>query len=500
MQQHRPDFVQNDGGAGSVGIGRSHRKQLHNSDSILIGIPLKDDNNHEPTVQARQHHGRGGGGGNNQGNGLSLLGGGTAAGRHHGGGPGGARMTPLEIGMYVLLAAFCFAIVVFVVSCVVYASKFKPQVPAPYFPGSPLDSPPESSIPMMLPGGGIPMTSAAHHAALMANGNQMGVASLHQPPQQRYFGGGGSGRQMQEPTTNAHDWVWLGRTTLERTSGMLVPAANHNLNHAPQANSNQSHRNIRITANPGAEFNYNVSPSHHQMAAAVDSATYCKEKPGGRLGHKDATENLWKILPPPPPLPPHGARLDVNDPDYRPPVPPHRNIGVTAKLNNNNSGRPQPHCDSNARSGRRHHHHHHHHHRNNSGGGGGGGGGKRAAHNALRTHHDANHNHHLGDVTSSQPSAACDPDFQFTTPDSSKQHVAADVVKRATIVGNPMFSMQQHVEAHVDEDEAEERQHVAAMQQRGASKEELLALEDLNLGMDYQQIMEYFDNLKESNA
>lgn len=27
-----------------------------------------------------------------------------------------------------------------------------------------------------------------------------------------------------------------------------------------------------------------------------------------------------------------------------------------------------------------------------------------------------------------------------------------------------------------------------------------LALEELNLGMDYNQIMEYFDNLKESNA
>jgi hypothetical protein len=31
-------------------------------------------------------------------------------------------------------------------------------------------------------------------------------------------------------------------------------------------------------------------------------------------------------------------------------------------------------------------------------------------------------------------------------------------------------------------------------------QEELLGLEDLNLGMDYDQIMEYFDNLKESNA
>lgn len=51
-------------------------------------------------------------------------------------------------------------------------------------------------------------------------------------------------------------------------------------------------------------------------------------------------------------------------------------------------------------------------------------------------------------------------------------------VKRATVVGNPMFS------AEREEDR----------------KDDVLALEDLNLGMDYQQIMEYFDNLKESNA
>lgn len=58
-------------------------------------------------------------------------------------------------------------------------------------------------------------------------------------------------------------------------------------------------------------------------------------------------------------------------------------------------------------------------------------------------------------------------------------------MKRATIVGNPMFS----AECEEREREREER-----------PREDLLALEDLNLGMDYRQIMEYFDNLKESNA
>lgn len=31
-------------------------------------------------------------------------------------------------------------------------------------------------------------------------------------------------------------------------------------------------------------------------------------------------------------------------------------------------------------------------------------------------------------------------------------------------------------------------------------QDDIVGLEDLNLGMDYDQIMQYFDNLKESNA
>lgn len=103
--------------------------------------------------------------------------------RHHG---VGARMSPLEIGMYVLLAAFCFAIVVFVVSCVVYASKFKPQ-------------PPDS--PGLLTGAAVPVLAGAG-ARARAAANQL--ASGRRPPR--------------ESTTNAHDWVWLGRATLERAA------------------------------------------------------------------------------------------------------------------------------------------------------------------------------------------------------------------------------------------------------------------------------------------
>ncbi|XP_031773647.1 transmembrane protein 132E [Apis florea] len=181
---NRPEFVQNDGG-GTVGSHhhrerKTSREMAPDLHDILIGLPLKDENGHEhehkhehePLVQARQHR-------TAIANGMSSGGMGGVGIRHH----GGARMSPLEIGMYVLLAAFCFAIVVFVVSCVVYASKFKPQPP---------DSP--------LAGSALPVLSGAARARAAANQ----LASGRRPPR--------------ESTTNAHDWVWLGRATLERAA------------------------------------------------------------------------------------------------------------------------------------------------------------------------------------------------------------------------------------------------------------------------------------------
>lgn len=73
----------------------------------------------------------------------------------------------------------------------------------------------------------------------------------------------------QEPTTNAHDWVWLGRATLERASGMLVPAAINN----------NSHRAMRITTNPS------YSPPH----PVIDSSTYCKDRP------RKPADNHWNL-------------------------------------------------------------------------------------------------------------------------------------------------------------------------------------------------------------
>lgn len=103
--------------------------------------------------------------------------------------------------MYVLLTAFCFAIIVFVISCVVYASKFRPA---------------------MIESGLDPLTGLGK-----GNGN----------------GGSGAGGfrdvRLKESTTNAHDWVWLGRSTIDRQS---VPAAGDANPPQPQQ---QQHINAR---------------------------------------------------------------------------------------------------------------------------------------------------------------------------------------------------------------------------------------------------------------
>lgn len=68
-------------------------------------------------------------------------------------------------------------------------------------------------------------------------------------------GFGGAKPMSQEPTMNAHDWVWLGRSTLERSSGMLVPSMGNNKLHNINKNNNNNNQvddqnNMRIMSNP----------------------------------------------------------------------------------------------------------------------------------------------------------------------------------------------------------------------------------------------------------
>lgn len=244
-EKSRPDTVQNDGFSNRD---RYRGKELGDLADILIGIPLKDASHHEPTVQARQHRG------------MTQLG--TLNGLVSHKSAVHPDMTTLEIGMYVLLGAFCLAIAVFVVSCVVYASKFRP-VPIDAINGE------------------------------IQERDVLGLGLLREP------------KKTRESTTNAHDWVWLGRNTVDRSS-MGHELVNGNIWENPRGRSSyckllglcESNRlltsmtdsRIRITSNPlmytSAEpilQANSIEPTqrmrHYPMVSScsVDTSTYCKK-------------------------------------------------------------------------------------------------------------------------------------------------------------------------------------------------------------------------------
>ncbi|KAJ8975395.1 hypothetical protein NQ317_008610 [Molorchus minor] len=365
---HRPDILQNDGDAQ---LKLSYRilssSNLTEIINLYTGTPLKDENYQEPNSLARQYSG----------NSKGIL-------RKR----SQAHMTPLEISMYVLLAAFCCAIVVFVVSCVVYASKFKPI---------------EGNVTA-----GI-RPSAVNPSNLV----------IHREP-----------RKPRESTTNAHDWVWLGRATLDNSNRNSAAVNNNstdmriitnplNMNYAEPEDclaatsfSNPTHIELPSKAGVAGTSDINSNKS-------IDTSTYCKSKIGGgnnkpnvnndelqvwtsKLGDmkvllndaisrvtvdtwskfilhvKKEEQLMWDLdtraeslvkpvkgsfkiqnkPTPPPPLPPHGVFPERNKvvsdarDEYRPPVPPHRNIGITATS-----------LPSEVSSPRKIHHHHHHHSR-----------------------------------------------------------------------------------------------------------------------------------------
>lgn len=209
-------------------------------------------------------------------------------------------LTPLEIGMYALLGVFCLAILVFLVSCSVFAVRYRrKQIP--------------------------PVTATSDSVA------------------------------------HAHDWVWLGRATLERNSvntrcsQTLVPMADFNGNH--QADSLDS--NIKVqrrekkngtrqigsgcrTSNlsfPGSEISIRITTNPQElreeeiaMLEKSTSANIGNNTPNSAIAHNAGSatisrEKRVRIVtnPVPPPLPP-GNPLKLFPPHPPPPVPPHRNF------------------------------------------------------------------------------------------------------------------------------------------------------------------------------
>lgn len=101
--------------------------------------------------------------------------------------------------MYVILSTFCFAIIVFVVSCYVYASKHKMI----NF---------ENSKDRPVVGGGVGAS-----------------AIVSTPSATGHFPMLRESRKRRDSTTNAHNWVWLGRSTMDRSS-MHEPCEQHFVN------------------------------------------------------------------------------------------------------------------------------------------------------------------------------------------------------------------------------------------------------------------------------
>ncbi|XP_028135128.1 transmembrane protein 132E [Diabrotica virgifera virgifera] len=410
---HRPDILQNDGGS----YGSSKGREFSDLQDILKGNhPIHSDND-EPSVQARQF----------QGNGKGIL---RQLSTHH--------STPLEISMYVLLAVFCCAIMVFVVSCVVYASKFKPLNPA-------ITAGVQASA-------GPPANFLIHH-------------ETHKP---------------KETTTNAHDWVWLGRATIEppnqytsNPADMRIITNPLNMNYCEPDDSLMSNS----FSNP-THIELPASSSHaNSSSRQIDSRTYSKGK-GEKISigtESDSDIQVWNKPTPPPPLPSHShhSQNNAQNDDYKPPVPPHRNLGVSTA----SSDSPLPKKP-----------HHHHHHRNKN--------------------QEKSHYHRLSNELIPLKSQAAvpkkrvenctekdmfefddepkaqsrkDDNVEFVQYSNSPSNRNSAEVKTATIVGNPMFN--------ADKNDNETSKSV-----------ELPGLDDLQLDMDYDQIMQYFENLKESNA
>lgn len=234
------------------------------------GHYLLSDFSHQPAVQARMHP------------------------------SSPSRVTPLEVGMYVLLAVFAVAIFVFAGSCVVYTWRGK----------------------------GVPMNANSPLGRRGSIGN--------------------------DSVTNAHDWVWLGRATLERASGIgtsptgqvssssLVPLSDLNGNNNP--NHNHSWRDyhrfskgmersslvsqMNITSNPGAELEPLLSNDEETPPGIGSSTTFTR--PSTRAQRRVTFNNLSDDLA-------KGSNSD----EERPPIPPHRNIGVNANISHHQQNHRQ---------------------------------------------------------------------------------------------------------------------------------------------------------------
>ncbi|XP_049277564.1 transmembrane protein 132E isoform X1 [Anopheles funestus] len=293
----RSDTLQNDG---AVGRDRNKMgKDLNDLEDILIGIPLQDDNGHETAAvvhSSRQHHrGSVGGGIISSNSGMVGVFSSNKSMVH-------GDASTLEIGMYIVLTAFCLAIVVFVVSCVVYASKYRPVM---------IDANGDASV-----------------------RDGMGHSTVFDV-----------GKGNESCATNAHDWVWLGRATVDRSNAdgleMGVNQKDSRMHiisnpmnskyddmseHVVQINSFDNPNHIQLPSTVAVPFQNNRAGlgTNEKSVAPINSCTYKT-----RDRHTATINDEASLLPQR-----SMATTVVDRIEYRPPVPPHRNIGVTAQVSN----------------------------------------------------------------------------------------------------------------------------------------------------------------------
>ncbi|XP_039958277.1 transmembrane protein 132C isoform X2 [Bactrocera tryoni] len=407
------ESIQNDGI-----VGKDRKNFRINGDlADIIGIPLKNSiyNEDNLMVQTRQHHGS------------------TQPLKNYRKYSFRNDMSSMEVGVYVLLTAFCFAIVVFVISCVVYASKFRPRV---------LDT----------GNGPLELSKAIISPNILSK-------DLRFP---------------KESTTNVHDWVWLGRSTMDRSAT------------ANDTTTNNRDARIKITNNP---INF------------IDSSVTSFDN------HLKISSHGQEAIPRPEI---NSSNCCIKAIEYKPPVPPHRNIGVRALVSFDNEERvglgkvetEEKEIDvnlfeigvvKNTDQKQKDTHLMHKSLQQNY----------NEMHNAEKIVQFADYSRKTAFQFDSLPqnskvdSVTGDciiykaPENKTPTSNSIEEKEGAKLlqprseiksvlkkeVKRATVVGNPMFSNTAY--DHVD------------------SRDDLV-LDGFE--MDYEQIMHYFDNLKESNA
>lgn len=472
----RSEFTQNDSNQGIVGSsktsfrknGRKDRKKdssrsslLHNPND-MTGIPLKDDSS--KASSSSQHFG------------PITVGfipdkGWTFA----------AHNTPLEIAMYVLLGVFSVAILVFVASCFVYASRVKKR-----------DGLGNSEDLL----GGFKMMEG--HPAY---GLGMGMGRP----------GAGNGGAC----TNAHDWVWLGRASLA-----LHPSLDSSKHPAFSTSSScralNSSNPIRIITNPNFESLQQQGQSQQHAGSMSPSPTTPLSQPGSSTRHYGRNsgsggESSRAGAPPRPPKPGHSnsntSSIDSSTfsvkqqgsgankvssppgsvsvgggdcPDYRPPVPPHRNIPMGShNVEGGGSASPSPPRNSKSSSS------------------------SSSSSNSHNNLSKSSKGKRVG-KGESQPKDdnLTNPTFlEFT---EQKRREGNGPLRPANIVGNPMSYIDEESEIDDEEERPLTVAAASAVAARQGHKLNKGGRQNLNssvkLDMDYDQLMEYFDNLKETEA